>query len=74
MVDARVGRHGQEAIPAGEAVAGMFLNGVGVSDRPVTFTPQFVANTPLALLWREGVDATMCNRVQRGRTLEEAPA
>jgi transposase len=50
MVDARLGRHDQEEISTGEAVAGMILNGLGFSDRPLTLTPQFFANKPLDLL------------------------
>jgi hypothetical protein len=46
MVDARLGLHDQEKITAGEAVAGMILNGLGFSDRPLTFTPQFFINKP----------------------------
>ena len=41
MLDARLGLHDQEEITAGEAVAGMILNGLGFSDRPLTLTPQF---------------------------------
>jgi transposase len=69
-IDARLGRHDQEEISPGEAVAGMILNGLGVSDRPLTLTPQFFANKPLDLLFRAGVRAEMCNRFKRGRTLE----
>jgi transposase len=71
MIDARLGLHDQEEITAGEAVAGMMLNGLGFSDRPLTLTPPFVANKPLDLLFREGVHAEMCNRFQLGRTLDE---
>ena len=39
MIDARLGLHDQEEITAGEAVAGMILNGLGFSDRPLTLTP-----------------------------------
>ena len=74
MLDARLGLHDQEEITAGEAVAGMILNGLGFSDRPLTLTPQFFANKPLDLLFREGVDAEMFNRFQLGRTLDEAHA
>jgi transposase len=52
----------------------MILNGLGFSDRPLTLTPQFFANKPLDRLFREGVDAEMCNRFQLGRTLDEAHA
>jgi transposase len=74
MLDARLGLHDQEEITAGEAVAGMILNGLGFSDRPLTLTPQFFANKPLDLLFREGVDAEMFNRFQLGRTLDEVHA
>jgi len=62
MIDARLGRHDQEEISTGEAVAGMILNGLGFSDRPLTLTPQFFANNPLDLLFRAGVRAEMFNR------------
>src|SRR5215813_7369335 len=74
MVDARLGLHDQEEITAGEAVAGMILNGLGFSDRPLTLTPQFFVNKPLDLLFREGVRAEMVNRFKLGRTLDEAHA
>src|SRR5438477_769871 len=72
MIDARLGLHDQEEITAGEAVAGMILNGLGFSDRPLTLTPQFFANKPLDLLFHEGVRAEMFNRFKLGRTLDEA--
>jgi hypothetical protein len=72
MIDARLLVHDQEEIPAGEAVAGMILNGLGFSDRPLTFPPQFFANKPLDLLLHEGVRAEMFNRFQLGRPRDEA--
>ena len=72
MIDARLLVHDQEEITAGEAVAGMILNGLGFSDRPLTLTPQFFANKPLDLLFHEGVRAEMFNRFKLGRTLDEA--
>jgi hypothetical protein len=33
-----LGLHDQEEITAGEAVAGMILNGLGFSDRPLTLS------------------------------------
>jgi transposase len=74
MIDARLGQHDQEEITAGEAVAGMVLNGLGFSDRPMTLTPQFFANKPLDLLFRPGVQAEMFNRFKLGRTLDETYA
>jgi transposase len=72
MIDARLLVHDQEEITAGEAVAGMILNGLGFSDRPLTLTPQFFANKPLDLLFHEGVRAELFNRFKLGRTLDEA--
>ena len=37
----------------------------------MTLPPQFFANKPLALLFREGVEAEKFNRFKLGRTLEE---
>lgn len=71
MIDARLGRHDQEEITAGEAVAGMLLTGLGFSHRPLSLTPQFFANKPLDLLFRPGVGADMFNRFKLGRSLDE---
>src|SRR5467141_4275079 len=71
MIDARLRLHDQEEITAGEAVAGMILNGLGFANKPLTLTPQFFANKPLDLLFREGVHAEMFNRFKLGRTLDE---
>ena len=71
MIDARLLLHDQEEITAGEAVAGMILNGLGFAQRPLSLTPQFFANTPLDLLFRQGVKAEMFNRFKLGRTLDE---
>jgi transposase len=71
MIDARLVPDEQEALTPGEAVAGMILNGLGFSNRPLSLTPQFFANTPLDLLLHEGVHADLCNRFKLGRTLDE---
>jgi len=71
MLDARVHVHEQEEITTGEAVAGMILNGLGFSNRPLSLTPQFFANTPLDLLFHPGVKAEMFNRFKLGRSLDE---
>jgi transposase len=71
MIDARLVPDEQEALTPGEAVAGMILNGLGFSNRPLSLTPQFFANTPLDLLCHEGVQADLFNRFQLGRTLDE---
>src|SRR3989454_2267529 len=74
MIDARLVPDEQEEITPGEAVAGMILNGLGFSNRPLSLTPQFFANKPLDLLFREGVRAEMFNRFKLGRTLDEVHA
>ena len=74
MIDARLVPDEQEEITPGEAVAGMILNGLGFANRPLSLTPQFFANKPLDLLFREGVEAEMFNRFKLGRTLDEVHA
>src|SRR5207248_3011120 len=64
----------QEALTPGQGLAGMILNGLGFTTRPLSLTPQFFANKPLDLLFRDGVHAGMFNRFTRGRTLEEVYA
>ena len=53
-------------------MAGMILNGLGFANRPLSLTPQFFANNPLDLLFREGVRAEMFNRFKLGRTLRRS--
>src|SRR3984893_15132917 len=67
MIDARVPPHDQEEITTGEAIAGMVVNGLGFSNRPMSLTPQFFANKPLDLLFRPGMHADMFNRFKLGR-------
>ena len=74
MINARLVPDSQEDITPGEAVAGMILNGLGFANRPLSLTPQFFANKPMDLLFREGVCAAMFNRFKLGRTLDEVHA
>ena len=74
MIDARLVPDAQEEITPGEAMAGMILNGLGFANRPLSLTPQFFANKPLDLLFREGVHAELFNRFKLGRTLDEVSA
>jgi transposase len=74
MINARLVPDRQEDITPGEAVAGVILNGLGFAHRPLSLTPQFFANKPLDLLFREGVCADMFNRFKLGRTLDEVHA
>ena len=67
MIDRRLVPDEQEVITPGEAVAGMILNGLGFAHRPLSLTPQFFANKPLDLLFREGIEAEMFNRFKLGR-------
>src|SRR5712691_12185338 len=71
MIDARLVPDAQEDIPPGEAVAGMILKGLGCAHRPLSLPPQFFTQQPLARLFRQGVRAERCHRLQRGRTLDE---
>jgi len=71
MIDARLGLDDQEGITTGEALAGMILNGWGFSDRPMSLTPQFFANKPVGLLFRDGVSAEHFNRFKLGRSLDK---
>src|SRR5437764_15161634 len=61
----------QEALTPGQALAGMILNGLGFTTRPLSLTPQFFANKPLDLLFRDRIHAGMFNLFTSGRNLEE---
>ncbi len=62
MIDSRIAPDEREEISTGEAIAGMILNGLGFSNRPLSLTPQFFENKPMALLFRDGVSADSFNR------------
>jgi transposase len=72
MINARLVPDAQEVLTPGEAVAGMILNDLGFAHQPLSLTPQFFANKPLDLLFREGLEADLFNRFTLGRTLDEA--
>ena len=74
MIDTRLVPDAQEMMTPGEAVAAMILNGLGFANRPLSLTPQCFANKPLDLVFRQGIDAALCNRFTLGRTLEDAHA
>jgi transposase len=74
MINARLMPDSQEALTPGAAMAGMILNGLWFANRPLSLTPQFFANKPLARLFREGIRAEMFHRFKLGRTLDEAYA
>lgn len=50
-VDGRIGRHADEKVSCGEAVAAMILNGLGFSDKPLTLAPQFLTMRLLSYFW-----------------------
>lgn len=74
FIDERIPRDTREEISCGEAVAGMILNGLGFSDRPLTLTPQFFENKALNRLFRPGVNAGSFNRFKLGRALDDCHA
>lgn len=74
FIDSRIPSNDAENISAGEAIAGMIMNGLGFSDRPLSLTPQFFENKPLDVLFRPGVQAEHFNRFKLGRSLDDAHA
>ena len=74
LIDSHLGKFEGEKLSAGETVAGMILNGLGFSDKPISLTPLFFRNCPLSLLFREGVDAEDFNRFKIGRVMDRAHA
>ena len=74
FVDDRIPRDTREEISCGEAVAGMIINGLGFSDRPLTLTPQFFENKALSSLFRPGMNAESFNRFKLGRALDDCHA
>jgi Domain of unknown function (DUF4277) len=74
MINARLGPDAPEVMTPGAAVAGMILNGLGFANRPMSLTPQLVANKPLDLWGRDGLRADRFNRFTLGRIRDEAYA
>lgn len=70
FIDERLGVYPDESITAGESVAGMIINGLGFSNKPLSLTPLFFEHCPLSLLFRDGVKASDFNRFKLGRTLD----
>ncbi|TXL02506.1 hypothetical protein BMR07_14485 [Methylococcaceae bacterium CS1] len=50
LIDARLGTYEGETLSAGETVAGMVINGLGFSNKPLSLPPLFFKNCPLSLL------------------------
>jgi transposase len=70
LIDERLGIYEGESLSAGETVAGMIINGLGFSNKPMSLTPLFFEHIPLTLLFREGVKADDFNRFKLGRVLD----
>ena len=71
MIDSRIVLDAREDITTGEAIAGMLINGLGFSDRPISLTPQFFQGKALDILIRDGVTPDMRNRFKLGRSLDK---
>ena len=69
-IDIRVTTDAHEEITTGEAVAGMILNGLGFSNRPLSLVPQFFEDKPVEHLFREDVKSEHFNRFKLGRSLD----
>lgn len=70
LIDKRIPRDAREVISTGEAVAGMIVNGLGFSDRPLTLTPQFFQTKAMNHLFHKGIEAENLNRFKLGRALD----
>lgn len=64
----------QAHISAGEAIAGMIINGLGFSDKPLSLTPRFYETKALEVLFRPGVEASHFNRHKLGKVLDASHA
>lgn len=70
LIDDKLGTYKGESLSVGETVAGMIINGLGFSNKPMSLTPLFFEHIPLELLFRKGVKADDFNRFKQGRTLD----
>jgi transposase len=71
LIDQKIPKDEREEISTGEAIAGMIINGLGFSDRPLSLTPQFFESKAMEELFREGVAAEHFNRFKLGRALDD---
>ncbi len=71
LIDSRITNHPKEEITTGEAVAGMIINGLGFSNRPLSLTPQFFQSKAMERFFRKGIDASYFNRFKLGRALDD---
>jgi transposase len=71
LIDSHFEKDDKENISTGEAVAGMIINGLGFTQRPMSLTPMFFKNKPLDILFREGISPSHFNRFKLGRALDD---
>ena len=71
LIDERIGTDPRENISTGESIAGMILNGLGFSSKPLSLTPQFFKNKALSSLFREEVKAEDFNANKLSRSLDK---
>jgi transposase len=67
-------RKDMETITPGEAIAGMIINGLGFTSKPLSLTPNFFENKAVEELFRSGVKAEHFNRHKLGKELDKASA
>ncbi len=70
VIDEALGQDGQEHISNGIAIAGMIVNGLGYTNRPLMLTPQFFANKAMSCLFKDGVKSEHFNKNKLGRALD----
>ena len=71
LINEKLSSDPREEISAGEAIAGMIINGLGFTSKPLSLTPRFFANKPLEILFRDGVTFEHFNRSKLGRVLDK---
>ena len=71
LIDDLLGVDDQNEVTPGEAVASMIMNGLGVSNRVLTLSPQFYETKALDILLRPGIKPEHLNRYKLGRVLEK---
>ena len=71
LIDERIGTDPRENITTGESIAGMIINGLGFSSKPLSLTPRFFQNKAISSLFRENVIAEDFNANKLSRSLDK---
>jgi transposase len=74
QIDSLLGVEDEEKISHGEAIAGMVLNGLGFTARPLMLTEQYFENKPVDILIGEHAKPEHFNRFKLGRALDRVAA